>query len=419
MPMYLNRDEASQRIDSGDLEVINGLISGDVVIGEAPEGEGQPQEPVQQEQAVVETPAPVAQEPVAPQQEVVTETNEPVEQPNEQAAQQEIENRYEVEKKAREQAEAKARADAETARLAREKIEEIKSLNISDISSVKVDMPDVQEDDMAADLAGEYGRNTRTIVDSIKESLGNAASVDQITALEQKLNAILELEEGRRKSDEVAAAERAKRERFNKLFTEVDAFSNEHQDTFGLNRSASSVYEDTLAFKNKIKNYLGTDDPMQIESAYRKAVTGSDNELVEKLKAVGVSAPSDALNYLKLAEVVDLKNGYKFNDYTGQFEEIKNSDGDRVVLQSIDDAYKLSRFNDIMNEAKASQAKEIEKKLTERSNGATLLPDVDVSDGDNGAMTLEEKQRILSLPPSAFKNNPDLVNKLNSIIGKS
>jgi len=414
MPMYLTREEADSKIDSGDIEVINGLLSGNVVIGEKPAVEEQPESGVgtQETQEATQTTTETENEQIE-QQDVATENISE----QDTSAQQAVD--YAAKKKAEEDATKLALAEAEAARLAREKIEELKSINVKDLSPVKVELPDVQEDDLAADLAGEYGRNTRSIVESIKESLGTAASVEQVTALEEKLNAILQLEEDRRKRDEVTAAEKAKQERFGKLFTEVDEFSKTHPDTFGLNRSASSVYEDTLAFKQQLQKYLGTDDPMQVEAAYRKAVNRTDEELVNKLESVGIKAPSDAQNYLKLAEVVDLKNGYKFNEYTGQFEEIKNEFGERVLLRSIDDAYKLSRFNDIVNQARAEQVQEIEKKLTERSQSATVLPDVNVSDGDDNAMSLEEKQRILSLPSSAFKNNPELMNKLNSIIGKS
>jgi len=411
MPKYLSREEADSRIAEGDMEVINGLLSGEVKIGEAPEGEEQPVEEVVsetpvQEEVIVDQP-PVEQIVNTPTEEVAPEVDE----------KQAIIDRYLEEAKKREDEANKAAAEAQLAREAREKINALKQPVVSEASTLKFDMPDIKEDDVAADLAGEFSRNNRTILNSLKDSVSSAASVDQVSALEAKLNALLQLEEDRKKKEEALAAERAQQERMNKLFTEVDAFSNKHSDTFGLNRSASDVYRDTLSFKDQVKKYLGTEDDLQVEAAYRRAVSGKDEELVKGLTNAGIRVPSDAENYLKLAEVVDLKNGYKFNDYTGQYEPIVNDFGDRVTLRSIDDAYKLSRFNDIVNQAKAEQVKEIEKRLSARSNSATVLPDSNTSNGDDAGLSLEEKQRILSLPNSAFKNNPELMKKLNTILG--
>jgi hypothetical protein len=237
-----------------------------------------------------------------------------------------------------------------------------------------------------------------------------------VALLEQKLNSILEFEETRRKDTEALAAKNAEQERMNKLFSEVDAFSQGHEH-FKMDRGTANVFNDVNVFKTRLQDYLRTTDIREVEKAYRNVVGGKDEALAKNLESAGVAIPQDADSYLRLAEIVDLKNGYKFNEYTGEYEELKDDFGVRVSQRSIEDAYKLSRFTDIVAEARAEQTQAIERKLTSREGSATTLPQDVSSDGSNdGKMSHAEANAILNMPDSAFKNNPALKQKLDAIL---
>jgi len=398
MAIYLTKEEADKRIDEGDVEIINGLLSGEVVIGEQPV-----------EETVEEEEVPTEEQPVVEEA--------PVEEANEQDDRAEIARKYKEEAEKRADEAKKAAEEAQVAAEARQKLESLKLKSVDEAKTFSVNMPEFEEDETDKELAGSFSVNNRKILDTLKESLGGAASVDQVRVLEEKLNAVLQIEEEKRKREEQSAAERAERERKNKLFSDVDAFGKKYKP-FDTGKPTSQMFSEINDFKMGLKQYLQTEDNAVVEVAYRKAINGTDDGLVKGINSAGIKIPDGADKYIKLAEIVDLKNGVTFNEYSGKYETVTDEFGNRVILRSLEDAYKLSRFNDLINEAKKEQVEQIQQTLSNRENSAVELPDTNV-DGDSAeVMSIEEKEKILSLPNSAFRNNPELLQKLNKIIGK-
>jgi hypothetical protein len=238
-----------------------------------------------------------------------------------------------------------------------------------------------------------------------------------VAALEAKLNSILEIEGKRAEEDKARAAKYAEQEQMNKLFSEVDVFAGAHE-RFQMKRDTADVHRDVESFKTRLKDYLRTEDTRVVDKAYHKIVNGEDSKMVEDITKVGIEIPEDAASYLKLAEIVDLKNGFTFNKHTGEYDPILNDYGIRVAQRSIEDAFKLSRFDDIIREREAAQVGKIEQRLSTRDGSAVTLPDSALTDGSEGAMSSEEINQLLSMPATAFKNNPALQQKLDAIINR-
>jgi len=409
----MTKEELEEKINAGDSDVINAYLAGEITIGEGEVSgeEGEVVAEVSEEEVALTIQEEVAVESVA---EVVTE---PVEEP--QGVSKDdydaLVAKYKDEAKKRDDAIKQADAEKQRAKEAIERLESINKSSVAEQGGLKFETPQLTEDETDADLAGSYSKNNRAIIDTLKDTITGAASVDQVAALEQKLNSILEFEKDRREQQEAIAVKNAEDERKKKLFSEVDAFASGHEH-FRMERGTAEVFNDVNTFKDRLKDYLRTSDVREVEKAYRNVVSGKDTELSENLSKAGVVVPNDAESYLRLAEVVDLKNGYKFNEYTGEYEQITDDFGVRVSQRSIEDAYKLSRFSDIVAEARAEQTQAIEEKLAGRQASATTLPQEVESDGSSdGQMSYAEMDQLLNLPDSAFRNNPALKAKLDAI----
>ena len=396
---FLPASEIESKIESGDIETINNLLSGNLHVGEPQQETEEVPEAVEQ----VETQTEETKE-EAPKEEDYETHREYVD------SQAKYNAELEAKKRELEEAEIK-RQQAEAAR---QKLEELSNYKVEN-PSVRVDLDTPEDDSLEVELADGYTRNTRTMVDQIKEAIGNAASVDKVTELEQKLDAILQLEKQRQEIDAKEAAKRAEKERLGKLFSEVDSFKEKH-NFFDYGRPTSEVYKDILNFKKNLSNYIGTKDPDIIERSFRDVAYGKDSSLLDGINKAGIRIPDGLEKYMQVVEIVDLKNGYKYNDVSGKYEPVTDEFGNVITQRSVEDAYKLSRFNDIIKEAKAEQVSHIEERLSKRSNSATTIPDEKLSDVGTVGMSLEEKEKILNLPNSAFKNNPELKQKLDMIL---
>lgn len=409
MPIYMSSEEVTAKIDAGDVETINGVMSGEIIVGEAPEGEAS---------TVTEEVAEVHEE---VQEEIPTEP-QPVPEPEsaqemgiDKSEYEELLKKYEEERKAREEALRKAKEESDRIKELEERFKSISTTSISEEAKLNIELPTINEDVDDAELAGSFSKNNRLYIDSLRDGLSKAASVEQISALEAKLNQVLEIEKQRAEEQARIAATNAERARQNKMFTEVDEFAKTHEH-FQMKRPTSEVFNEVNAFKSRLKEFLRTEDNREVERKYRDIVSGKDTRLIESINTVGIELPEDIEAYQKLAEIVDLKNGYQFNKYTGEYEPILDDYGAKVSQRSLEDAFKLSRFSDIIAQAKAEQSEAIQNRLDIRENSATVLSEEVTSDGsDSGAITVEEANQLLSLPNSVIMKNPALKAKFDQL----
>jgi S-DNA-T family DNA segregation ATPase FtsK/SpoIIIE len=155
--IYMSQEEVDAKIDAGDIETINGVISGEVVIGEAPEGEVQEstETPIEEETTIVE-------QPIVDEAPIVEET--PVTDDS-KAEYEALLAKYKDEAEKSEKALKDAEAERAKAKEARELLESIKKQNVTEQGGVTYTSPSINEDDTDVDLAGSYSKNNRAMLD--------------------------------------------------------------------------------------------------------------------------------------------------------------------------------------------------------------------------------------------------------------
>lgn len=407
----MTKEQVDAAIEAGDEAVLNAVLDGSIQIVEEGEETRVAEEPVVEESPAIEEPgeSPVVEEPVV--EPVINEKNDDdlaiYEQEKEAIRRKYEEQLAEANRKA-EETRAEARRLAEEKRALEEEKERIRAEAERANREVKI-----EEDEDDIELAGTFSKNNRKLIESLKEEVSNAVPGEQLKALMDKIENLEKADQLRQARIEEENALKAKKERMNKLYSEVDQFRGKYEN-FKTGRSIAEMHKEQEQIRNAVAEITGYYDQSEIEKAVRGVQLGDKRyeKLKEKMEVAGVNIPEDADKFFNIAEIVDLKNGYKYNSITGEFDEITDEFGNHVVQRSIEDAYKLSDFSNQMANARRKESLEIQNILDNRDNSATTLPADKVGDAGNEAMSLEEIDTILSTSSDSIKRNPELQAKL-------
>ncbi len=143
-------------------------------------------------------------------------------------------------------------------------------------------------------------------------------------------------------AQEQEKAERERKAMRDSLMKEVNSFAGT-QEEFKSDLNYEQMFHEYDRFAEKVAaDYWG-------KPAYK--VDARDKELamikykqqnpmiIESLKKKGIEEPKNFKVYDTLSKVVQLKQGYKLNEDTGEFYEYKDGVGNRVVFPDMDAAY--------------------------------------------------------------------------------
>jgi len=269
------------------------------------------------------------------------------------------------------------------------------------------------------ELASNYAKNNRTQISEITAKLDGATSVEEINELRQVVNNLREDANKRAKKDEIRDAqeeldkkEKDKQEYLINLFGQINAFSagKEHLQ---LSKDISERYTEHNELRERLGSYLHTEKPELINKAlYGMAFNESEfyTNMKGDLAKIGVQVPEDTGNYLKLSEIVDLKNGTEYDPATGKTKDIIDSRGRVICQRNIEDAYKLSNYPETIATARKEQTESIQQALSNKANAAVTLP-IDASN-DGGAttvMTAELANQIFEMDDHELATNPEFM----------
>lgn len=396
--MAYNLSELESRINAGDIEAINAAISGEVFNEEVADAQAS-------EQGGEDHPEQQAGE-QPPQQDApdANQSSEYVEIERERA---------EERRKHREEVESMNRAMEELRAAAKEKEERLLRIETEKVlqqvgKEERIDLLDESSED--PDLLSNHSKNTRKLVESLKEKISKSES----EALSKILERIERIEQSDKQRELEIAQKNSEREiedARDKIFNEVDGFISKNQE-FKIPKSTKEMFKDYTKFRGELKAYLGTNDDNEVNrSIYAVAYgeTARDRALKEVIEKSGsVKIPEGINKYMDLVQISDRQSGYQMNRVTGELEPIVDSQGVPVRYRNIEEAHMVSRHYGDISAARKEAALSVQHKIDVRSASATTLPDrviVDVDKANKRNMSIEE---LLKIPAADIRKNPEL-----------
>lgn len=274
------------------------------------------------------------------------------------------------------------------------------------------------EDDVV--LASIYSQNNRADIDSLNSRVGKAISPEEAEAIKADIKKTNTRFDEYERKEKIKDDETDLKNYRKNLFADVTEFIKD-KPHLSLNKGVKEKYEEHSYLRTRLGEYLHTEDNKVLnKSLYGIAFSESDfySNMKTNLKAIGIDIPEDTGTYLKLAEIVDLKNGKEYDSVTGEVKVIADNNGRPICQRSIGDAYKLSNYSQTIVEARKDQVDAIQQSLAQKNNAAVLLPSGVVTDENTDkAMTEDEARQIFLRPESDFANNPALNKKLKEAYG--
>ena len=364
-----------------------------IIFGEAPVATEEPEAPVEEpvEESVVEP------EPVVEEEPVVKDNSIEIEEAL-AAANAKYERQLQESLAAREEEFNK-------------KLEEIKQTyqkpEPAEEPAVEIDLEDEDED-----LATGYEKNTRKLIEDIKKSnLQGSQEAQKIAELEGRLEQFFAAQEAQKKAEEENKARSV-------IFGELESFAAKQEESgikeFSIPLAFGDAREEQRTYKEEIAKVLNLTAPGDIEKAYRKLArenTEWTRAQKQRLLDAKVEIPQYTKEYLNLIELYERKIGKRFNKYTGEYEPIKDSIGNTSVLPSIEDAYRLSDFPNLLAERENKASLEIQKKLEEQQSVATIDEGYTTSISGASDITEAEFNTLMSADLSAVIKNPEMLKK--------
>lgn len=279
--------------------------------------------------------------------------------------------------------------------------------------------PVIEEDEDVVDAASEYSRNTRKIIESLKEEIRSipktVANDDKVALLTQKLDA-LEAERINERNEIKQRNELAQKQKTRQqLFDSLRKFQSVNE-RFKTKTDPEELADQYRLFRLEVAEMIGSNEPRDINRAVDSLVRGNsvhDEEFRSRAVKEGVKIPNEIDKFIMLSDINDTKNGLKYNRITGNFDPIRDDMGRQVVHKSLDEAYKVCNFYEKINEARKEAAMSYQKKMDVRDNSAVVLDNTVVSsDSEHGVMTVDKVRELTKMPYAMYKNNPALAKQV-------
>lgn len=378
----LTFDEIKAKVDSGDMDVINGLVFGSI----------NPVVPQQQP----ETPAPVEQPDETPEEETVTPShNEEIEKARNYAALVEKREREERERLQKEKEELlrktkeiedKYKEEQKTKEEVLRRLQQLESQNVGSTEQTS------QEDD---EFVSDFAKRTRQEVEELKRMVGTLSENDPtIRGLKEGLDSVLtELNTEKEKRKELE--EKEKQEKLqNQMFDNISKFQSKYPE-LKTEKHIKDLNEDYVKFRKDISYLSGARSVPELEKAIDEYYNnGKIKELADKN---GIKPVSEYDKITKLMKIIDLKDGVKYNPATGNYDPIVDDVGVQVRYRSLDEAYKVENFYDEMSRVRKQSYTDVKNKLDTFNNAPVTLPN-NTTTSFNGAMSPAQISEAINLP---------------------
>lgn len=288
----------------------------------------------------------------------------------------------------------------------------------------KVEPIVLNESDEDLETAPVYSINNRKLIDSLKSDLNTAlgrstdiASDPAIKSILGKLNKMEADEKRRAENAEAEKTQALQKEVRQQLFNDIRTFQSRN-DSFKTGKDPEELASSYKEFRAEVSDFIRSTKPRDVNAAIDSLIHGSsdkDEQLRDRAKKEGVKIPEDINTFMVISEINDLKNGYQYNNITGEFDQITDSMGRQVRHKSLDEAYKLSNYYNKINEARRTAAKDYQKKVDARGESAQILDNTQTADdSDKTKLSNAQIQELLSKPETLYRNNPELAKQVRA-----
>lgn len=393
-------DEIQQKIDEGDMGVINGLIAGEVKkVEEAPQ---QPEQPIQQEQPVQEEVQVTEQieDPKVDPEELKREQERRYQEIQEKQRQLEIERELRA-KEAEYQAKLKERERVleEERQKAQALLEENEKLKRT--QSYKDPATEVAEED---EYETESTRRNREKIEELQKSINQTESKVSSEVLEE-LNQIKKQLADEREAKQKAAEEEARKKQEQALYDEIRSFQLKNPEV-QTSKDIADINKEWIQFRKDLTTLMSPKSVAELEGYVEDYFKGGQTkEIADKNGLKGVT---DYDKYSMITNLVDLKNGVEYDTRTGQPRAILDGNGNQVRYRDIGEAYRIRYYHDDLNRARMAGIKDVSNKLTEQQSRAVTINPQETT-AITGPSTYDDKMNLLNADPRQLAKNPDLL----------
>ena len=331
---------------------------------------------------------------------------------------EELNRRYREEREALVQQQGDVNSRLENERKERERLEElVKQLSEEQKRSKSTGVDEEDDDEYASDYSKQNRQMLKELRQDIRKDVEKLSNNDpKNLALEEKLQKIERYEQ----EIERKKAEEERKARQDKLYSSVESFQNKYEE-FKTKKPINQLDAEVRAFKKQVGLAANVNSTNGIEKAVNDYFNGKSNkaeQLRERLNTLGVVPPEDTEKFLKLAHLVDLKNGSELNEVTGELIPIKDSYGNKVRYRSLEEAYRVSHYFDEINRARVEEAKKIQNKLMAREESAITIGNINTSPSTDVITSEDQIRQLINTPPQAYERDPELKRKVAAAYGK-
>lgn len=384
-------EDVRQNMNTGDsqkdLETINAILAGNVQINR--EQDATVTEPTDDSTTQVDPTIDVVEPTVDPVQEEIERTR----RYNEMLDRQRREEHDDYIRKLKEKEdqiakEKKAREELQNS------LQELQSLKKS---TTDADTQNTDDDEYVS----EYTKQTRRMVEELKASVGSDNPVvkkliDEVEKIKTDYNS-------EKERNEQFQREKAEKLAQEKLFDNIRNFQNGVPE-LKTSKDIVDIDSDYQRFRKDIAYLTKARSSEDVEKAideYNRG--GTVKELADKN---GIKPVEDYDKYMSVVELLDLKEGIKYDPVLGKHIPILDENGVQVRYRSMDEAYRVKNFYSNISNAKREAYKDVSKKLTEFKQSPTLLPSNN-TDSFSSGMTLEQERELLNMDPNRWINDPE------------
>jgi len=392
-------DEVKQSYNTGntqrDLEVVNAVLNGNVEI----KGTGQP------EQNIVLNDV---QENIQPS--VVDDYNQKIEEQRKYAEfleskQREQELKYLQELQDKEnkiQQEKQSREEIE------KRLQELSKLNEQRLSTSSTETEQTTEED---EFVTDYAKSTRKMVEELKSQVGANPVIQE---LYNKINTIESEYQTQKQQSEKLQQERLRKIKEDKVFDGIRQFQMQHPE-LKTNRDIRELDQEYINFRKNVGYAINAKSTVDIDKAIDDYYVGGPTK--EILESKGIKPFEEFDKYNNITEIIDLKSGQRYDKQTGHIVPILDEDGNRIRYRSFEEAYKISTYENAINDARKRSFQEVSKKLETINNAPVTIPPSQ-TDAFKTGFSLEEEKAILSWEPKDWVNNPDRARMVKEVYTK-
>lgn len=400
--MGLSYEEIKKKIDAGDQETINGVIDGSIV----PEQVEVPQSTV--DQIPVETTVEDIQQVTEPTPNPLFNELEQQRKYAEMLAKREQEKQEEYFRKLEEYTEnlnkeKKAKEELEN-RLRQLELQIDNKSTISQNDQTSLDTSD--EDQFVSD----YAKKTRQALEELQKKF------PEVTQITEELNSLKQVIASEKKEKEMIAAEEAKKRQQQQLFDSIREFQIANPE-LQTKKNIKELNDEYLQFRKDISYITNSKSIQELENAIEDYFKGGETKT--KADQNGIKPIDDYEKFVKIMELIDLKEGVKYDPKKGDYIPITDDTGARIRYRSLSEAYKINNYYDELNNARKKAYQDVNRKLTQINGGPVVLAPTQTSTFET-TMTADQIREIINWPVSMWKNNPQkraMVEQAYSAIG--